>query len=134
MNIVISINPEYVNKIIIETKKFEYRTRIPKYSVQKLFIYETAPIKKVVAEVEIVEILALEPNALREETKEFSGVTKAFFDEYFKGRKVAYAYKSCRVKVYKEPKNLNEFGLETAPQSYAYAKKNFNEKNSMAFY
>lgn len=59
MNIVISINPEYVNKIIKETKKVEYRTRIPKNSVQKLIIYETAPIKKVVAEAEIVEILAL---------------------------------------------------------------------------
>ena len=91
-------------------------------------------LKKVVAEVEIVEILALEPNALREETKEFSGVTKALFDEYFKGRKVAYAYKLGRVKVYNEPKNLNENGLETAPQSYAYANKNINEKNTMAFY
>lgn len=125
MNIIISINPEYVNKIIKEAKKVEYRTRIPKNSVQKLIIYETAPIKKVVAEAEIVEILTLEPNALWEETKEFSGISKVFFDEYFKGRKVAYAYKLGRVKVYKEPKNLNEFGLKTAPQSYAYAKKEF---------
>lgn len=46
MNIIISMNPEFVNKIIKETKKVEYRTRIPKNSVQKLIIYESAPIKK----------------------------------------------------------------------------------------
>lgn len=120
--IIISINPEHVKNIINGTKRFEYRTKAAKNDVNKLIIYETTPIKKVVAEAEIVEILALEPNALWEETKEFSGITKEFFDEYFKGRKVAYAYKLGKIKVYEEPKNLNEFGLKVAPQSFAYAK------------
>lgn len=120
--IIISINPEHVKNIINGTKRFEYRTKAAKNDVNKLIIYETTPIKKVVAEAEIVEILALEPNVLWEETKEFSGITKTFFDEYFKGRKVAYAYKLGRIKVYEEPKNLNEFGLKVAPQSFAYAK------------
>lgn len=120
--IIISINPEHVKNIINGTKRFEYRTKAAKNDVNKLIIYETTPIKKVVAEAEIVEILALEPNALWEQTKEFSGITKTFFDEYFKGRKVAYAYKLGRIKVYEEPKNLNEFGLKVAPQSFAYAK------------
>lgn len=120
--IIISINPEHVKNIINGTKRFEYRTKAAKNDVNKLIIYETTPIKKVVAEAEIVEILALEPNALWEQTKEFSGITKTFFDEYFKGRKVAFAYKLGRIKVYEEPKNLNEFGLKVAPQSFAYAK------------
>ncbi len=120
--IIISINPEHVKNIINGTKRFEYRTKAAKNDVNKLIIYETTPIKKVVAEAEIVEILALEPNALWKETKEFSGITKEFFDEYFKGRKVAYAYKLGKIKVYEEPKNLNEFGLKVAPQSFAYAK------------
>lgn len=120
--IIISINPEHVDNIINGTKKYEYRTKAAKKDVNKLIIYETMPIKKVVAEAEIIEVLALEPNALWKETKEFSGITKNFFDDYFKNRKVAYAYKLGTIKVYDEPKSLAEFGLKTAPQSFAYAK------------
>lgn len=58
----------------------------------------------------------------KEKTREYSGITKNFFDEYFKDRKVAYAYKLKKIKVYDEPKALTEFGLRTAPQSFAYAK------------
>ena len=120
--IIISINPEHVNNIINGTKKYEYRTKAAKKDVNKLIIYETTPIKKVVAEAEIVEVLALDPNALWEKTKEHSGITKKYFDEYFKNRKIAYAYKLGRIKVYDEPKALAEFGLKSAPQSFAYAK------------
>ena len=120
--IIISINPEHVNNIINGTKKYEYRTKAAKKDVNKLIIYETMPVKMVVAEAEIVEVLALDPNALWEETKDYSGITKKFFYEYFKNRKIAYAYKLGKIKVYEEPKSLNEFGLKMAPQSFAYAK------------
>lgn len=43
-----------------------------------------------------------------EKTREYSGITKNFFDEYFKDRKVAYAYKLGKIKVYDEPKALAE--------------------------
>lgn len=120
--IIISINPEHVNNIINGTKKYEYRTKAAKKDVNKLIIYETMPIKKVVAEAEIIEVLALDPNDLWKETKEYSGITKKFFDEYFYNRKIAYAYKLGKIKVYDEPKALADFGLKSAPQSFAYAK------------
>lgn len=44
--IIISINPEHVDNIIIETKKYEYRTKVAKKDINKLIIYETMPIKK----------------------------------------------------------------------------------------
>ncbi|MDY4787892.1 MAG: ASCH domain-containing protein [Bacilli bacterium] len=118
--IVISINPKYVEKIINGSKKFEYRTKAAKQDVKKIIIYETIPTKKIVAEAEIIEVLMMEPEKLWEKTKEFSGVSKEFFDQYFKERKVAYAYRLGKVKVYDEPKELNEFGLKVAPQSFVY--------------
>lgn len=120
--IIISINPEHVNNIINGTKRYEYRTRAARKDVNKLIIYETMPIKKIVGEAEIVEVLSLDPNILWEQTKDYSGISKEFFDEYFKNRSVAYAYKLGKVKVYDEPKSLIEFGLRTAPQSFAYAR------------
>lgn len=120
--IIVSINPRHVNNIINGSKRYEYRTRIASKDVNKLLIYETAPIKKVVAEVDVIEVLSLDPNTLWEQTKDYSGISKKFFDEYFKNRSVAYAYKLGKVKVYDEPKSLIEFGLMTAPQSFAYAR------------
>lgn len=120
--IIISINPKHVNNIINGTKKYEYRTKAAKKDVNKLIIYETTPIKKIVAEAEIIEVLALDPTTLWKETKSYSGITKSYFDKYFKNRKIAYAYKLGNIKVYDEPKALADFGLKAAPQSFAYAK------------
>lgn len=120
--IIVSINPRHVNNIINGSKRYEYRTRIASKDVNKLLIYETAPTKKVVAEVDVIEILSLDPKTLWEQTKDYSGLSKEFFYEYFKNRSVAYAYKLGKVKVYDEPKSLIEFGLRTAPQSFTYAR------------
>lgn len=119
-NIIISINPEHVENIINGTKKFEYRTKAAKCDVGKIIIYETTPVKKIVAEVEIIDVLMMSPNQLWQETKKQSGISKSYFDDYFKNRDVAYAYKLGKIKVYDEPKELYEFGLRFAPQSFVY--------------
>lgn len=119
-NIVISINPKHVQNIINGSKKYEYRTKAAKEDVNKIIIYETMPIKKVVAEVEIIDVLMMKPSDLWDQTKRQSGITKEFFDAYFSGRQIAYAYRLGNVKVYDSPKDLIEFGLKSAPQSFAY--------------
>lgn len=120
MKIIVSINPEYVEKILSGKKKFEYRTRVAKQHVDTLIIYATKPMMKVVAEVEILGVIATSPEELWDQTKNQSGTTKSFFDEYFKGRQIAYAYKLGELKVYETPKFLLDFGLRMAPQSFAY--------------
>ena len=120
--IIISINPEHVENIIDGTKKYEYRTKAAKQDISSIIIYETLPVKKIVAEAEIIEVLELSPEDLWNETKEFSGISKDFYDYYFKNRDVAYAYKLGKIKVYKEPKSLLDFGIKCAPQSFVYVK------------
>lgn len=119
-NIVISINPEHVENIINGIKKYEYRTRAAKQDVGKIIIYETVPVKKIVAEVEIIEVLEMPKDLLWKCTKEYAGISKEFYYSYFNDREIAYAYKLGKVKVYRKPKELIDFGLKTAPQSYAY--------------
>ena len=116
----ISINPEYVEKIISGEKKYEYRTKAAKKDVDKIIIYETTPVKKVVAAAEILDVLIMRPNELWELTKAQAGITKSFFMSYFKGKKVAYAYKIGRVTVYRRPMELAAFGVKSAPQSFVY--------------
>ena len=118
--ILISINPEHVENIIKGKKKYEYRKIAAKQDISSIIIYETTPIKKIVAEAEIVDVIMLPPEQLWQETKQAAGITKSFFDEYFRGRKKAYAYKLGKITVYKEPKRLLDFGIKSAPQSFVY--------------
>lgn len=120
VKILISINSEYVKKIISGEKKYEYRTKAARKDVDKIIIYETTPVKKVVAEAEILDVLIMKPNELWEMTKTQAGTTKSFFMSYFKGRDVAYAYKLGKVRVYRRPMELSAFGLKSAPQSFVY--------------
>ncbi len=118
--ILISINPEHVENIINGSKKFEYRKRVAKQDISSIVIYETAPVKRIVAEAEITDVLILSPDELWKQTKQVFGIAKEFFDEYFKGKNVAYAYKLGKVKVYETPKTLLDYGVKNAPQSFIY--------------
>lgn len=118
--ILISINPEHVQNIISGTKKYEYRKVVARQDVSSIIIYETSPIKQVVAEAEIREVLILPPEKLWEKTKKYSGISKDFFDKYFLNREKGYAYKLGKVTVYNKPKALSDFGIKYAPQSFIY--------------
>ena len=114
--ILLSINPEYADKIINGEKRFEYRKFVPKNDISSIIIYETKPVRKIIAEAEVIGIIMLTPENLWLETKRFSGITK-------EQRHVAYAYKLGRITVYKKPMELKDFGLKSPPQSFVYIKK-----------
>ncbi len=118
--IIISINPIHVENIIKGIKKYEYRRIAAKQDISSIIIYETTPIKRVVAEVEIVDVLEMTPEELWQLTKSESGIDKVFFDAYFKNKQIAYAYKLGAVKVFDEPRLLVDYGIKNAPQSFVY--------------
>ena len=120
--ILISINPEHVEKILSGEKRFEFRTKAAKKDVDSLIIYETTPVKRVVAEAKIIEVLEMAPDKLWEKTREYAGIDRRFFDAYFFGRTTAYAYRLGEIKVYEEPRDLSYFGVKTAPQSFVYVR------------
>lgn len=121
--ILLAINPEYVHNILAGTKKYEFRKSIAKQRVTSILIYETVPTKKVVAEVEVLGVLKAKPEDLWAVTSDAAGTSKEFFDAYFSGREFAYAYKLGKVTRFEEPKELSEFGITAAPQSFVYIEK-----------
>lgn len=120
--IIISINPIYVENILNGSKRFEYRTKLSKESVDSLIIYETHPVKKIVGEVEVIGTLQGTPEELWDNTFKFSGIDKKSYDKYFYKRKTAYAYVLGDVIVYDKPLDLTHFGLKCPPQSFVYVR------------
>ena len=118
----LSINPEHVENIILGKKSFEFRKVRCRANVNRVVIYATAPLKMVVAEAEIQEIIEDEVDEVWKQTKTMSGISYAFFRSYYRGRKKAVAYRLRNVEVYDQPKSLSEFGVTCAPQSFVYLK------------
>ena len=116
----LSINPEYVKKIFDGTKRFEFRKIQCRSNVESILIYETAPTMKVVGEAKIKRILTGNLSEVWQKTKVGSGISKSYFDLYYKNRNNAVVYELEEVTKYAVPRNLNSYGVSQAPQSFRY--------------
>lgn len=119
-NILISINPQHVENIFNGSKKYEYRKIRCKQEVDKIIIYSTSPIMKVVGEAKIEKILEDSPEVIWEETKNHAGIDLDFYKKYYENKNKAVAYKLTNIIKYATPKELNSYGIKSAPQSYIY--------------
>lgn len=121
MKVLLSIKPEFALKIFEGTKKYEYRRAIFKRNnVRTVLVYASDPIKKVIGEFEIGEILCEEPQALWLKTGDESGITKERFLDYFENREKGYAIKVKEARAYDPPIPLIELMLLSPPQSFMY--------------
>lgn len=118
--ILLSINPEHVDNIMAGTKTYEFRKIQCKEKVDKIIIYSTSPVMKVVGEADVEDVIVDNPEQVWNITYAYSGITKAFFDSYYKNRDIAVAFKLSNVKKYKTPKKLSSYGIKNAPQSFVY--------------
>ncbi|APG03522.1 hypothetical protein BJI69_06080 [Luteibacter rhizovicinus DSM 16549] len=122
MKVLLSIKPEYAEKILLGEKRFEFRKAVPKNAaVRTIVIYATMPVGKVVGEFEVGGILAERPRNIWSMTSAFAGITKRFFNEYFEGRTTAYAIKVKSPKRYDKPLDLSSVLTSgIPPQSFCY--------------
>lgn len=121
MKVLLSIKPEFVDRIFAGTKKYEFRKSLFKRcDVSHVIIYASAPEKRVVGEFEIEDLLSGDVNIIWEKTKNFSGITKAFYDSYFQKRTTANAIQIGHLTKYEKPKSLSDFNIKQAPQSFCY--------------
>lgn len=121
MKVILSIKPIYAEKILNGEKTFELRKSIfKKTNINKVIIYASSPISKIIGEFEIESILHDEINELWKKTKKDNGVEKDFFNEYFENREKGYAIKIKNTKRYKVFYNIyDKYGIK-APQSFSY--------------
>ncbi|PJJ76300.1 putative transcriptional regulator [Thermoflavifilum aggregans] len=122
MKVILSIKPEFVEKILNGEKKFEFRRRIFKKDVERVIVYASSPVKAVIGEFSVDDIIEDKLDFLWELTKNNSGISKEFFYKYFKNKNTGYAIKIKNFFKYEHPINLNSFGINYPPQSYVYLK------------
>lgn len=122
MNVILSIRPNFCNVIFSGQKKYEYRKKVfTRSDVDKVYIYATKPICRIVGFFTIDEVIEDSPNNMWKMTHEGSGITKEYFDAYFSGCDMAHAISIGEVVKFDTPidpkKVIKNF---TAPQNYRY--------------
>jgi predicted transcriptional regulator len=121
MKVLLSIKPEFASRIFDGSKKYEYRRTIFKRrEVEAVVVYASDPIRRVIGEFEIGEILHDEPDELWAQTCSYAGITKQRFMEYFVNQAKGYAIGIKEVRKYEDPLPLSELMVSWPPQSFQY--------------
>jgi len=121
MQVLLSIKPEFAYKIFEGRKKYEYRRAIFKNEdVKKVVVYASSPVSKVIGEFDIGEIMFDDLNVLWNKTKNYSGISREFFFNYFTNKNNGYAIKIKNYSRYGSPRRLqSKYGVHP-PQSFLY--------------
>lgn len=121
MRVLLSVKPEFAYQILEGSKKYEYRRAIFRQpEVEKVVVYASSPVRKVIGEFTIREILHDSPRSLWKETGEHAGISKARFFEYFTSKRKGYAIAVESAVKYDAPLPLEHFAVSSAPQSFVY--------------
>lgn len=120
MKVLLSIKPEFVERIFSGEKQFEYRKATFRQPVSTVVVYATQPVGKIVGEFDVGRVLYGNLVEIWEATKEQAGVSREFFLRYFTGRMTGYAIEVKKPRRYHDaidPAMIEKF---TAPQSFKY--------------
>lgn len=121
MKVLLSIKPEFAEKIFNGTKKYEFRRSVFKnQNVKTIVVYASSPVQLVIGEFEIDTILNDNLHQLWNITKDHSGISENYFFEYFNNKERGYAIKIKQTKRYKKALSLKNDFKTTPPQSFMY--------------
>ncbi|SEJ95963.1 Predicted transcriptional regulator, contains an HTH and PUA-like domains [Propionispira arboris] len=121
MDVLLSIKPKYVEQILSGRKKYEFRKKIFLKPVERVYVYSSSPVKRIVGFFLYAKSIKDTPNNVWEQTKKFAGISKDDYFHYFIDKKIAYALiieRFYEFEIPLDPKQL--FDDFSAPQSYKY--------------
>ena len=117
----LSIKPNFADKIFSGQKKFEYRKICFSNEIKKIFIYASAPTKKIVGCFETDLVLSDSPENIWDLTNMNSGLTEGQYHTYSGGLQKLYA---IRINSYNQFRNsidpYSEIPNFIPPQSFYY--------------
>lgn len=122
MKVLLSIKPEFAERIFDGRKRYEFRKAVyTNRAVQTVVVYVTQPVGRIVGEFDVDGIVEAAPACVWAETHMHAGISRDFFDAYFEGRERAFAIRVGEVRRYDKPLVPGDV-IEnfTAPQSYMY--------------
>lgn len=120
-SVILSIKPIYAQAIMAGTKKVEFRKKIFKRPIDKVFVYSSSPEKKIIGFFTIAEITEDKPINLWDEFHKVGGIIKKDFFEYYKHSEIGFSIKIKNYEKFDKGVDPADFFEKfCAPQSYIY--------------
>lgn len=121
---ILSIKPIYAEAILKGIKTVEFRKKVFKKKVDKVYIYSSSPTKMIVGYFTFSNIIEDTPENLWKTFKKVGGINKTDFFEYYQETEKGFGIVIKEVVKFDVEKEPIEF-IEnfTAPQSYIYLKR-----------
>jgi Uncharacterized conserved protein len=117
----ISIKPEYMEKILQGDKIYEFRRRPPRNLPLYVFFYETSPVQCIVGMAEIEQVIEKEIDELWDNCRYGGGIDEDIFRAYFDGLKKGSALVINNFVELQEPIDPKTVFVEfNPPQSFCY--------------
>lgn len=123
----ISIHSKYADRIYEGIKCFEFRSIMPKKSIDYLLLYETKPVGAITGLAKVLGAIEGSPEEVWEKTKRGAGISKSYFMSYYRGKKRAVAICLGSPLSFKREIPLSKFKLSKAPQSFQYVDVELDE-------
>ncbi len=122
MKILLSIKPQYVEKIISGEKKYEFRKKeFKRKDIDTIIVYSSGNIRKLVGEIKFKRILCDTPDFIWKLTHAEAGMSEKNFMDYYMNKDKAYAIVIDSFLPYKTYLNLEDkYPGVKPPQSFRY--------------
>lgn len=127
-DVLVSVRPEFVFKILSGAKTVELRRKFPETAATGALalLYSSSPVQAIVGYARIREVLRLRVPAIWKEHGAAACVTKKEFDQYFRGLKFGFAIFLEEIRLLQPQVGAahlkQKFGI-VPPQSYRYVHK-----------
>ncbi|MCK9406791.1 MAG: ASCH domain-containing protein [Methanothrix sp.] len=124
MDVLLSIKPKFAEAIIDGRKRYEFRkSKFANKDINRVYIYATSPIKKIIGIFKISNIIEESPSALWDLLKDHAGISEEEFFNYFGNKGTGFAIEIKSVEKFEnpiDPKTL--IPNFVPPQSFHYIK------------
>lgn len=118
---ILSIKPIYAEAIINGTKTVEFRKKVFKKDVERIFIYSSSPTKMIIGYFTFKNIVEDTPKNLWKQFHKIGGINEQDFFEYYKEAEKGFCMIIDKVvKLENEIDPIDFIENFTAPQSYIY--------------
>lgn len=115
-----SIRPEYAERILAGTKRIEFRKRPLASDITDVIVYATTPVRAIVGAFRLAGQETRPPRDLWAEYASVAGIAHDPFFEYYAGRGLATGILVGDVFAPSKPLALASVGLLRPPQSFQY--------------
>lgn len=120
-DILLSIKPKYVEKILDGEKKVEFRKQIPKRDISWVYIYASAPHKSIVARFKVDGLINGTPHDLWLRFSDVGGVDEEEFFAYCGDKNTIHGLEIGKVEELDPPIDpYQEYINFKPPQNFAY--------------